>query len=147
MLLKLGENEVLAWGTVILDGSRMDFVGEKQIPKCTFTISVKNHRKADGTYAHDYLDCVMWGRNAERQRALHRGDSVLLTGQMRTREWEGRDGETRTTTECVCEHVLITATENAAIPLIPDTIFDAVDSAFAALCEDEGDLPPGHDKR
>lgn len=47
-----------------------------------------------------YLRGTLWGVPAQNAgESLHKGDRVLLTGRLRQRDYESRDGEQRTTYE------------------------------------------------
>lgn len=44
--------------------------------------------------------CVIWGRQAEViQEYVKKGDKLLVEGSIETREWQGKDGGKRQTTE------------------------------------------------
>ncbi|MBI4991823.1 MAG: single-stranded DNA-binding protein [Candidatus Harrisonbacteria bacterium] len=59
--------------------------------------------KKDATEFHNV---VVWGRQAEvASRFLTKGSLVLIEGRLQTREWEGKDGQKRRTTEIICERM------------------------------------------
>lgn len=44
-----------------------------------------------------YFNCVVWGDQAERLKTrLHKGSPVLVTGELASRTWEGKDGKKNT---------------------------------------------------
>lgn len=54
----------------------------------------------------EYHNIVVWGRQAEiASRFLVKGALAFIEGRMQTRDWEGRDGQKRRTTEVVCERM------------------------------------------
>lgn len=54
----------------------------------------------------EFHNIVVWGRQAEvASRFLVKGSLVLIEGRLQTREWEGKDGQKRRTTEIVCERL------------------------------------------
>ncbi|MDE2001575.1 MAG: single-stranded DNA-binding protein [Patescibacteria group bacterium] len=54
----------------------------------------------------EFHNVVVWGRQAEvASRFLTKGSSVLIEGRLQTREWEGKDGQKRKTTEIVSERL------------------------------------------
>lgn len=56
--------------------------------------------------AVEFHNVVVWGRQAEvASRFLVKGSLVLIEGRLQTREWEGKDGQKRRTTEIVCERM------------------------------------------
>ncbi len=53
-----------------------------------------------------FLTVVVWGRQAEScSTHLAKGSQVFVEGRLRTRAWEGKDGQKRTVTEIVGERV------------------------------------------
>ena len=61
----------------------------------------QNRQKQESTEFHNV---VLWGRQAEvASQFLVKGQLVLIEGRMQTREWEGKDGQKRRTTEIVGE--------------------------------------------
>src|SRR3989338_4120756 len=56
--------------------------------------------------AVEFHNVVVWGRQAEvASRFLVKGSLVLIEGRLQTREWEGKDGQKRRTTEIICERL------------------------------------------
>ena len=54
----------------------------------------------------EFHNVVVWGKQAEiASRFLVKGSLVLIEGRLQTREWEGKDGQKRRTTEVVCERL------------------------------------------
>ncbi len=54
----------------------------------------------------EFHNVVVWGKQAEvAGRFLVKGSLVLIEGRLQTREWEGKDGQKRRTTEIVCERL------------------------------------------
>jgi single-strand DNA-binding protein len=49
---------------------------------------------------------VVWGKQAEScGEYLDKGSQVFVEGRLQTRDWEGKDGQKRTSTEVVAERV------------------------------------------
>ena len=56
--------------------------------------------------AVEYHNIVVWGRQAEIvSKFLTKGALALVEGRLQTRDWEGKDGAKRKTTEIVAERV------------------------------------------
>lgn len=54
----------------------------------------------------EFHNVVAWGRQAEVvSQFLKKGGLILVEGRLQTRSWEGKDGQTRRTTEIVAERV------------------------------------------
>ncbi|MBW2262764.1 MAG: single-stranded DNA-binding protein [Deltaproteobacteria bacterium] len=64
----------------------------------------RNKNKQSRTEWHSI---VAWGRTAETVgRFLRKGRQVYVEGRIQTRQWEGKDGNKRYTTEVVAQRVL-----------------------------------------
>ncbi|NPA33317.1 MAG: single-stranded DNA-binding protein [Chlorobi bacterium] len=56
------------------------------------------------TVSTDWHTIVVWGERAERlAQTVKKGDLVLVEGQLRSREWEGQDGQKRYAVEVVAD--------------------------------------------
>lgn len=56
----------------------------------------------------EWFSCVAFGKTAEIcNRYLQKGRPVLIEGRMKTRSWDGRDGEKRKTTELIIDRVVL----------------------------------------
>jgi len=54
----------------------------------------------------EFHNVVVWGRQAEVvSKFLTKGALVLVEGRLQTRDWEGKDGQKRKTTEIIAERV------------------------------------------
>ena len=54
----------------------------------------------------EYHNVVVWGRQAEiASQFLTKGSLVFIEGRIRTRSWTDKQGQTRKTTEIVCERL------------------------------------------
>jgi len=63
----------------------------------------KDGQKQEQTEFHNV---VAWGRQAEiASQFLSKGGMVMIEGRLQTRSWEGKDGQSRRTTEIVCENL------------------------------------------
>ena len=63
----------------------------------------KNGQRQESTEFHNV---VVWGRQAEvASRFLVKGSLALIEGRLQTRDWEGKDGQKRRTTEIIAERI------------------------------------------
>ncbi|MBI2010629.1 MAG: single-stranded DNA-binding protein [Candidatus Colwellbacteria bacterium] len=63
----------------------------------------KNGERKESTEFHNV---VLWGRQAEIvNQFLKKGALILVEGRLQTRSWEGKDGQTRRTTEIIGERI------------------------------------------
>ncbi len=91
-------------GTVVND-LRPKRVGDDAAMVVNFRMAANERRydRDSGTWVDGdtlYMTIVCWRRLAENVVAcLSKGDPVVVTGKVRTREYEGKDGENRSVTE------------------------------------------------
>lgn len=75
------------------------------------TFRVATHRQYSGPDGErreetEWFSVVTWARLAETcSQYLSKGRQVFVEGRMRTRSWEGQDGQTRYRTELIAENV------------------------------------------
>jgi single-strand DNA-binding protein len=63
----------------------------------------KEGAKKESTEFHNI---VAWGRQAEIiNQFSKKGSIIMIEGRLQTRAWEGKDGQTRRTTEIVAENI------------------------------------------
>jgi single-strand DNA-binding protein len=56
--------------------------------------------------AVEFHNVVVWGRQAEvASKFLTKGSLVFIEGRLQTRNWEGKDGQQRRTTEVIAERI------------------------------------------
>ncbi len=71
----------------------------------TETWTGKDGQKQEATEWHR---CVLWGKQAESlAEYLQKGKQVYVEGQINTRKWEDKDGNTRYTTEIKVRQVVL----------------------------------------
>lgn len=74
---------------------------------CSFSVAVnRTYKGADGENKEDvsYIDCVAWGKLGEViANYAKKGSSVLVSGRLSQRSFEGKDGVKRSRTEVVAE--------------------------------------------
>ena len=69
--------------------------------------STKNQQTGDWTEATDWFRVSVWGDRAERAAEnLRKGNRVFVEGRFKTREFEGRDGQKRTSLEITADSVV-----------------------------------------
>lgn len=68
---------------------------------CSFTLAVKRPKVKDTT---DFHDCVVWQQGADYLCQYgHKGDLVIVSGPLTTREWTDKDGNKRKSVEVTCD--------------------------------------------
>lgn len=59
----------------------------------TFSIAIPSSRKDDPA---DFIDVVCWNNSANfASRYCNKGDKIILSGQLKLRRWEDKDGNKR----------------------------------------------------
>lgn len=77
-----------------------------QAAVASFTLAVqrpfKNHK---GEYETDFINCVIWGKQAENLHSLaKKGSMIGISGHIQTRSYESSQGYRVYVTEVVAEH-------------------------------------------
>jgi single-strand DNA-binding protein len=69
--------------------------------------STKNQQSGEWVEATDWFRVSVWGDRAERAaETLRKGNKVFVEGRFKTREFEGRDGQKRTSLEITADSVV-----------------------------------------
>ena len=74
---------------------------------CSLTIAVnRRYKDADGKTTADFFSGQAWGKLAELcARYLDEGSKVVVSGELRNRSYEAKDGSKRTVTEIIANEV------------------------------------------
>ena len=88
---------------------------------CTFTLAVnRRYKSADGKTTADFFPVQAWEKLAELcARYLDKGSKVFVSGELRNRSYEAKDGSKRTVTEIIANEVefLSPKSESATPPV------------------------------
>ncbi len=69
--------------------------------------STKNQQTGEWVEETDWFRVSVWGDRAERMaETLRKGNRVFVEGRFKTRQFEGRDGQTRTSLEITADSVV-----------------------------------------
>ncbi len=100
-------NKVFILGRVTADPQLRSTSGGSQVSSFSIaTNRVWNDRSGTKREETEFHNVVVWGRQAEvASRFLTKGSLVLVEGRLQTRDWEGKDGQKRKTTEIICERM------------------------------------------
>lgn len=100
-------NKVFIIGRLTADPQLRSTAGGTQV--ATFSVAtnrVWNDKSGAKKESVEFHNVVVWGRQAEvASRFLAKGAMVLIEGRLQTRDWEGKDGQKRKTTEIICERM------------------------------------------
>ena len=88
---------------------------------CSLTIAVnRRYKGADGKTTADFFSVQAWEKLAELcARYLDKGSKVFVSGELRNRSYEAKDGSKRTVTEIIASEVefLSPKSESATPPV------------------------------
>ena len=94
-------NVVTLIGNLATDVGLKDIAPDKKV--ATFLLAVDRPGRDAGA---DFISVATWNRQAEVcAEYLAKGACVAVDGRLRTRSWEDAEGQRRTATEVVANHV------------------------------------------
>lgn len=86
--------------TIILQGRLVADPEMKQIPSgvhlCSIVVASARNGKKDAEAVTDFIPCIAWSKTADFiSKYFHKGDSVLITGRLQSRNYEDKEGQKR----------------------------------------------------
>ena len=79
----------------------------------TFSIAVDGYRNANGETHTDFINIVVWNKQAENVvKYVHKGSQVGINGRISSRSYTAQDGTTRYVTEVVASSVTFLGSRN-----------------------------------
>ena len=120
-----------------------------------FSLAVErdfSSRENGGERQTDFIDVVAWRNTAEFvSKYFFKGQLAAVSGRLQIRDWTDKEGVKRRSAEVVADNVYFAeakrAREEGSSPyqntgtFKAPTPFDSDSSGFAALDDDDGDLP------
>lgn len=105
----------------------------------------RDFKDKNGESQVDWLNCIAWNKTAEFvNKYFQKGDAILLTGSIQTRNYQDKNGNNRTATEINAERVFFCGgkqtQENTQTPPQAKSAPSAGTQSFEPIEEDE-DLP------
>ena len=82
----------------------------------TFSIAVSRpfSPQNGGTPETDFINCVVWRRQAENlARYCHKGSQIAVEGRIQTRNYTAQDGSKRYVTEVMCDNITFLGTKDS----------------------------------
>ena len=74
---------------------------KSDLPVTTFTVAVNRPTKDKSA---DFIPVVAWRGTAEFiSKWFHKGDPIMLTGNIQSRKWQDKDGRNHTAIEMIAE--------------------------------------------
>lgn len=133
-----------SFNKVILIGNLVETPELKMTPSSTsvtnFRIAVGRRFAKEGEQSADFINVVCWRTAAEFVvKHFTRGKSILVCGQLQSRNWTDKDGKNRSTLEVVADEVSFVErkTESTAPAETPTSSYQADADVFEPITEDE----------
>lgn len=100
-------NKAFILGRVTADPQLRSTAGGANVTSFSVaTNRVWNDKSGQRKEAVEFHNVVVWGKQAEiATRFLKKGSLVFIEGRLQTRDWEGKDGQKRKTTEIVADRI------------------------------------------
>lgn len=82
--------------------------------KLYFTIAInRDYKNSDGEYEADFIRCLVFGKIAETMNQYcKKGDMVGVCGRIQTGKYQDKDGNTKYTTEVLCNKIKFLGQKN-----------------------------------
>ncbi len=87
-------------------------------PVCTLNVATSYSYQREGEWEEvpQFTRCVLWRNRAEYvARHVSKGEYIYVEGRLQTRKWEGKDGQTRYTTEVQVDNFVIPQNKGQSI--------------------------------
>ena len=116
---------------------------------CRFSVAVDRRFKQNGEKVTDFFDCVAWRSSADFvSKYFDKGQEILLSGEIQSRQYEARDGSKRRAWEISVDNVDFcgskqhSAAPAQAAPQQPAPAYNAPkQDDFAIIDDTAGDTP------
>lgn len=116
---------------------------------CRFSVAVDRRFKQNGEKVTDFFDCVAWRSSADFvSKYFDKGQEILLSGEMQSRQYEARDGSKRRAWEISVDNVEFCGSKQSgaaptqAAPQQPAPAYnEPKQDDFAIIDDTAGDLP------
>lgn len=99
-------NKVVLIGRLTKD-AQLKFISGSGKAVATFTLAVdRRFAGKEGSKDADFIPCVIWGKQAENTANFtSKGKLVSVSGSIRTRNYEKKEGGKAYVTEVVCDEI------------------------------------------
>ena len=79
---------------------------QSQVAVCSYSVAVeRDYADQSGSRSADFFDCVAWRQAGEFvSKYFHKGDMIVVTGRMQSRDWTDNQGNKRRNWEIQVEH-------------------------------------------
>ena len=118
---------------------------ENQVSVCSFTVAVEEDYVKSGEQRKcNFIDCVAWKNKADFvAKYFHKGSMIAVDGEIKTRNWEDKNGNKRKTTEIQADNVHFCGDkEKKSADVVKDEIPESKDEIPENYeIPDDADLP------
>lgn len=104
-----GLNKVMLIGNLGFDPELKYTQGNQAVLRLRLATN-ESYKSASGEWQErtEWHTVIVWGKRGEAlQKILRKGIQVYIEGGLRTRQWEDKDGNKRSTTEIVANEVIL----------------------------------------
>ena len=134
-------NQVVLTGNLVRDIETRVASGKKVISNC---IAVSRDRKnADGAYETDFINIVVWDKQAEYLEAHgHKGDRLEVAGRLQVRTYQTQSGGVATVAEVIVEKISVFAKQQqSSVSTAEKAVNNVTSKNTADIDIDDDDLP------
>lgn len=101
-MLNIGLNEVILLGNAGQNAEVKSTSAGKSVANFSLAINQPYGKKKDGNQRVEWVRCVAWDKLAQiAEKFVAKGTVVFVEGRLHTRQFEDREGGTKTVTEVV----------------------------------------------
>jgi single-strand DNA-binding protein len=97
---------IVASGHVVMDANFQ--VTKSGVSRCQVRIACNDRKQVDGEWVDSdptFLDVILWRGLADSASDLKKGQAVTVSGKLQVRNYEGKDGSTKTAVEIVATDI------------------------------------------
>lgn len=142
-------NRIILAGRLTRDPEIRTYGDDKKL--CRYSIAVnRRFANAEGVREADFFDCVNFGGSAEFvTKYFHKGDPIIIDGEMRTENYTDKDGNNRISYSVNVNSVEFSPggrkhdSNSEPSETIPDTAVEDMDKELgkSAVVDSDDDLP------
>lgn len=99
---------IVASGNLVLDANFQ--TTKSGVSRCQIRIACNDRKQVDGQWVDGdptFLDVILWRNLAEAASDLKKGQAVVVSGKLQVRNYEGKDGSTKTAVEIVATDIAL----------------------------------------
>ncbi len=112
---------IVASGNLVLDANYQ--TTKSGVSRCQVRIACNDRKQVDGQWVDGeatFLDVILWRNLAESAADLKKGQAVVVSGKLQVRNYEGKDGSTKTAVEIVATDIALSIKGKQMVQTDPD---------------------------